>query len=113
VNIAATDTELTIRLSPWEKLVSLHGDVRILWRDVTAASVEPDALGAVAATFKTGLRIPGYRYLATADRRRHFIAVRRGEPALHLTVNGERIRELTVSAPDAERLAQRVGASGP
>lgn len=108
MKIADDDTHLTIQLSPWEKLASLHGDLRIPLDDVTLAAVDPEPLHSVHGKLKTGLRLPGYRYLATADRGRHFIAVRRGEPALHLTLRGMRTREVTISTPEAQRIAGRM-----
>ena len=111
MRIADSDTHLTIHLSPWEKLAGLHGDLCIPLGDITVASVDPHPMPTVVGRLKRGLRIPGYRYLATSDRGRHFIAVRHGEPALHLTLRGMRTREVTVSAPDAERLARRLADS--
>lgn len=108
MKIVESDTHLTVHLSPWEKLASLHGDLHIPLQDVTSAAVDPQPLPSAFGSFKVGLRIPGYRYLATSDRRRHFIAVRRGEPALHLTLRGMRTTEVTVSTPDADRLARHL-----
>lgn len=108
MKIADSDTHLTVHLSPWEKLASLRGDLRIPVQDVTSAAVDHQPLRAVSRKLKLGIRIPGYRYLATSDRGRHFIAVRRGEPALHLTLRGVRTREVTLSTPDADRLARRL-----
>ena len=78
VNITQSDTHLTISLSRWEKLASLHGDLDIPLQDVTAASVDPHPTKSVFGKLKRGLRIPGYAYLATAEHGDHFIAVRRG-----------------------------------
>lgn len=110
MKIADSPTRLTIQLAPWEKLASLHGDVRIPLADVTAAEVDAEPLRSLRGKLKRGLRITGYRYLATVDRGRHFIAVRRGQPALHVTLRDGRPREVTVSTPDAERLAGRLSA---
>jgi hypothetical protein len=106
MNITLTPTHLNIELTTYEKIGGLSADRSIPRADITSANVDRDPLRTIGSRLKVGLRVPRRLFVCWTDRGRHFWAVRRGLPALHVSVGGAgRVRQVTVSAADAERLA--------
>ena len=104
--------ELLLRLSPWEKLGALHGDVRVALnavRDVVAGDAPFHDL--------RGLRAPGtglprrialgtWRYRGGKD----FAALYRAKPAVIVSLQDAPFGRLLVSADDAADVAARIRA---
>jgi hypothetical protein len=110
---ATVGTEfLTIRLSPGERLLALHGDVRVPRAAITGVELLADGFTAVHGLRAPGLQIPRRRLLATMRSRagREFVAIRRGEPAVRITLRGQPWTAVLVSSPHAARLAAEAGA---
>jgi len=106
MNATLTPTHLDIDLTTYEKIGGLSANRSIPREDITSARVDPDPLRTLRGRVKVGLRIPGTLFVCWTGLGRQFWAVRRGVPGLHVTVAGDRRpRELTVSTPDAERIA--------
>jgi hypothetical protein len=98
---------LQIRLNLAEKIGSLHGDLEIPRSAVRAAEVVSDGLRAATGLRAPGLAIPRRVKMGTWRGRgaRRFVAVRRGQPTLRLTLDGQRYDTVLVSTPDADTLA--------
>jgi hypothetical protein len=113
MNATLTLTHLEIELTPFERIGGLTGNRAIPRGDITSARIDPDPLRRLRGRLKVGLRIPGTLFVCWTGLGREFWAVRRGVPALHVTVAGERRpRELTVSTPDAQRIAAALDRPG-
>jgi hypothetical protein len=101
-----TDT-VEIRLSPAERLSSLHGDLRLPRPAILAAEVVADGLAAVHGVRAPGVAIPGRVKMGTW-RDRHgacFVSVRRDTPSLRLTFEQQRYNTVLISTPNATTLA--------
>lgn len=108
--IDVSDTSLTIRLSPVEKVFGLLRD-QVVPRDaVTEVEVVPDGLSAVRGIRAPGLGLPGLRMIGTWRGRgaKRFVSVRRGQPALRVQLAGHRYDELLLGSDTAEQLASRL-----
>jgi hypothetical protein len=106
MNVTLTPTHLNVELRTYEKIGGLSGDRSIPRAAITSASVDADPLATIRRRLKVGLRVPRRLFVCWTDRGRHFWAVRRGLPALHVSVAGDgRLQAITVSSPDAARLA--------
>jgi hypothetical protein len=105
------DSVLEVHLSRWEKVAGLLRDLRVPLDAVIDVEVVPDGLAAAAGLRAPGLALPGVTRYGTWRRRgsKHFVAVRRGMPALRLTLRGQRFADALVSLPDAEDVADRLG----
>jgi hypothetical protein len=116
VNVVVTDGGVEVRLTPLEKALAVYGDISLPWSAIESAEVDPDPLRRMGVGWTAvGLRLPGVRFLCTTGWGRGFWSIRR-MPALRLRVRQGRLREVTVSVPDAaslaEQLAARAGQSG-
>jgi hypothetical protein len=115
VRIDVTETDVSLRLSPAERLMALRGDVHIPREAITAAEAladPPSPLWELAV----GLRAPGWKYRCTSLDGARFWALDRGGPALRIRFDAPgRLREVTVTTRDAEALARelRGGGAGP
>lgn len=98
--IRTTADEVTIELTAAERLWSLRGDVTVPRAAVVAARVEDDALGQVRGIRAPGLAVPGRLKVGTWRGRwgKDLVAVRRGEAAVVVELDGEPWRRLVVSA---------------
>ena len=105
--ITLSDTTLTIRLSPVEKLLGLRRDQAVERGAVTDVHVVPDGMAAARGLRAPGLALPGRRKLGTwrSGGATRLVDVRAGEPTLVVRVKGHRYDELLLSPPDAEALA--------
>lgn len=116
--VSLTENTLEVRLSRLEKIGALQGDLRIPREAIRAAEVVPDGLAATRGLRAPGLGIPGFVKLGTWRGRRNrgdrqFITVRRGLPALRLTLDGQPNDMVLVSTPRAAELAADLGANRP
>lgn len=102
--IHINDETLTLALTSPEKLAALHGNVEVPIAAIASVRLLASGLEAVRGIRAPGLSIPATRKTGTWRGRgtRTFVAARRGMPALHLRLTGQRITDLFVSVPDAE-----------
>ena len=106
-----TPTHLEVLLTPLEKAGGLRGNLRIPRESVVEARVDPDPIATIGwRRLMVGLRIPKRLFVAHSERFQHFWAVKRGLPGVHVRVRDGRPREVTVSAPDAERIVAELNA---
>jgi hypothetical protein len=109
--IEMTPTGITLKLSFWEKIGSLHGDLFI-----PATSLR----GALAVTerkwYRTlGLRVPGAALPGVGiwgtyvwSKKRDFVAWRWGTPVLQLNLSGKPYTRIFIGVPDAAALADEI-----
>ncbi|MGH2943623.1 MAG: hypothetical protein ACRDLN_12705 [Solirubrobacteraceae bacterium] len=102
--------DLVLRLSPWEKLGAVHGDVR-----VPLGAVEDVAVTRAPFDDLRGIRAPGgawprrfalgtWRYRGGKD----FVALYRRRPAVIVRLRDAPYRRLIVCADDADATAERI-----
>ncbi len=110
VRVELTDETLEVRLSLWQKVLGLLGNIRVARADVSDVQVIEDPVrAAMTAGIKVGLRLPWFYYAARTIRLDQAFVVRRGVPALSFAVHNEgALRRVLVSTPDAEELAQQL-----
>jgi hypothetical protein len=110
VRVLLSDRQLEVRLSPLEKALGLMGNITVSRADVVDVSVVEDPLREVMRTgLKVGLRLPWLYYVCRTIRLDRAWAVRRGVPALSLSVrNHGALQQVTVSTPDARELVSLV-----
>jgi hypothetical protein len=104
------DGTLAVRFTPVEKIAGLVRDFAVAATAVTEVRVEEDALAAARGIRAPGLGIPGRRKVGTWRGRSgaSLVSVRRGQPALSVTLDGQRYRTVLVGADDAQRLADQL-----
>jgi hypothetical protein len=110
VRLELTEDSLEVRLSFWQKVLGLLGNIRVARSDVSDVHVVEDPLRDVKGTgIKVGLRMPGFYYVARTIRLDQAFLVRRGAPALSFAVrNHGALNRVLVSTPDAQELAQQL-----
>jgi hypothetical protein len=110
MRVQVTDEAVSVRLSRWQKVLGLLGDIEVPRADVSEARVVEDAVGeAMRAGIKAGLRLPWLCYVCRTIRLDQAFIVRRGVPGLSFAVrNHGALRRVLVSTPDAEQLARRL-----
>jgi hypothetical protein len=99
-----------IVLTRAEKIAGLTRDHVVPLADVVAVAVVHEPVGATTGLRAPGLGIPGRRKVGTwrGRGRREFVCVRRGEPAVELTVTGQRFDSYLVGTPDADAVATAI-----
>ncbi|MFF4807075.1 hypothetical protein ACFY03_02480 [Micromonospora chersina] len=105
----STDT-IRVRLTPAEKLWALRGDLTFPRGSVRAVTVEPDGLRATRGLRAPGLGVPGLRKVGTWFSRagREFVSVHANQPAVRITLAGQRYDALLIGTDDAAALAEAV-----
>ena len=111
--ILVADDTLTVRPTPLSKVAGLLRDQIVPRSAITAVDVVPDGLAAARGLRAPGLALPGRRKIGTWRGRgvRRFVDVRRGQPALRLTLQGQHYDELLIGHDDATDLAARLTSS--
>jgi hypothetical protein len=104
------DEELRLRLSRFERLLALHGDVVVPWRAVTGVEVVPDAYTAVVGLRAPGLGLPGLRLLGTwrTSHGAEFVDVTGHRPGVRIALRDQPFASLLVGTADADALAALV-----
>jgi hypothetical protein len=112
VRVELTEETLEVRLSFWQKVLGLLGNIRVARADVSDVEVVEDPVRAAMDTgIKVGLRLPWLYYVARTIRLDQAFIVRRGVPALSFAVrNNGALSRVLVSTPDAQELARRLQA---
>ena len=102
--------EVSVRLSVWEKIAGLHGDIRFPFSAITAGNVDHDPLSSVRGMRAPGLHVPGRVKIGTWRRSgaKTFAVVRRSTPAVRLDLSGQRFARLVVSVTDAASAAGKL-----
>jgi hypothetical protein len=111
VRVLISDSQLTVRLAPAEKVLGLMGDITVERSDIYDVRLLEDPLSEVMrAGLKVGLRLPWLYYVCRSIRLDRAWAVRRGTPAITFTVrNHGALEQVTASAPQARELVGRLG----
>ena len=107
--IRVTDHEIEVRLTRWEKVAALHGNLHIPRRAIRGIEVVENAMTAVRGVRVPGLHPPRRRAVGTW-RHRHgkdFVAARRS-PGVALVLDGQPWSAVIVSLPDAEGVAAQL-----
>jgi hypothetical protein len=109
--MSLSEDALEIRLARWQKVLGLMRDIRVARAAIGDVEIVADPIRAAMSTgLKAGLRLPWFYYLARTIRLDEAWLVRRGVPALSFSVHdGSSLRRVTVSTPEAEDLARRLG----
>ena len=113
MRVELTEQTLEVRLSFWQKLLGLLGNIKVARADVSDVQVVEDPVrAAMDAGIKVGLRLPWFYYVARTIRLDQAFVVRRGIPALSFAVrNNGALNRVLVSTPEAQDLARRLGSS--
>lgn len=111
MRLEVSEDSVRVRLSRWEKVLGLMGDICVARSAVGDVEVVADPMRAALHTgLKAGLRLPGLYYVARSIKLDRAWVLRRGMPALSFTINdGGTLRSVLVSTPEAEAVAQRLG----
>jgi hypothetical protein len=104
---------VTVRLAMWQKVLGLMRDTVVPLRDIEGVEVVEDAVGvAMRAGTKVGLRVPFLYYAARTLRLDEAFIVRRGTPAVSISIGGEgHLRRALLGTPEASELAGRIEAA--
>jgi hypothetical protein len=110
MRVLLTDKTLEVRLSFWQKLLGLLGNITVPRADVSDVGVVEDPVrAAMDAGIKVGLRLPWFYYVARTIRLDQAFVVRKGVPALSFAVHNEgTLRRVLVSTPDAQELVRQL-----
>ena len=114
MRVIVTDESVQVRLARWQKALGLMRDIVVPRAEVTEVAVVADPIRpALESGIKVGLRLPWLYYVARTIRLDEAFIVRRGVPALSFAVRGEGpLARVLVSTPEAETLAESLGAAG-
>jgi hypothetical protein len=108
VRIDVTETDVTLRPTAVERLAALRGDIRIPRDAITTAEALTNPTSPLWE-LSAGLRAPGWKYRCTSLDGARFWSLDRGGPALRIRFEAPgRLREVTVTTPDAEALAREL-----
>ena len=104
---------LVVALTRGEKVAGLLRDAAFPLTSVRSVEVVDDGLAAVRGLRAPGLGLPGRRMIGTWHGRegRTLVSVRRGHPALRVTLEGERYRRLLLDVDDATATAAALAAA--
>lgn len=108
--ITLTPDTVEVSFSTVEKVTGLLGDQSIPRAAITGVEVVPSGLEAAKGIRAPGLGLPFLRKLGTWRRRsgKELVDVRRGQPALRLTLTGHRYQAVVLGTPDAAKLAEQL-----
>jgi len=112
-SITLTPDTIEVSFTRGEKIGGLVRDQSFLRSAVTTVSVVDDGLAAAKGLRAPGLALPGRRKVGTWRRStgKELVAVRRGEPALRLTLAGQPYVAAVIGTPDAHALARELSAA--
>lgn len=105
--------DIVVELTTAEKIAGVHGSLRFPASAVTASEVVPEGPEAVRGVRAPGLAIPGRRYVGTWRQKggKEFVAVRRGQPALRLSLQGQPFASVLVGVDQPEVSASQLTAT--
>ena len=101
---------LQVRFRLLEKVAGLLRDLDVSRSSIASVVVEPDGIAAARGLRAPGLAIPGVRKVGTwrGRHRKTMVSVRRGQPAVRITLTGEKYDELLLGVDDAAAWADRL-----
>lgn len=111
-SVSVDGGELVVTLERNERFWGLLGDLRVPLTSVTAVEVVPDGRRAVH-----GIRAPGLggtqRLIGTwrAKGDKQYVCVRRGQPAVKVTLDSERFQTVVIGIDDATEVAATIDAA--
>ena len=105
--------EVQVRLTTAEKIFALRGDYAFPLRSVTSVEVFDQGLDAVRGIRAPGMAIPWRRAVGTWRRwaGKELVSVRRGQPAVRVTLDGEHFGAVVIGVDDAARIESALTAS--
>jgi hypothetical protein len=105
------DDEVVVRLTTFEKIFALRGDLRFPRGSVRNVERYDDGLDAVRGFRAPGLALPGIVKVGTWRRRsgKELVVVRRGEPALRIELDGQPFGALVVGGADVDAAHAALG----
>ncbi|WP_214368459.1 hypothetical protein [Pseudonocardia sp. H11422] len=105
-----TDDALHVTFTRPEKLAGLIKDVRVPLSAVRDAVVVPDGMVATRGLRAPGLAVPGARKIGTWRRpgEKTLVSVRRGRPAVRVSLAGQRHDTLLLDVDDPAGLVERL-----
>jgi hypothetical protein len=111
--MASLDVEgddLVLRLSPWERLGALHGNVRVPRTSVRAVSASDRPWKVLRGIRAPGTGCPRLIMLGTTRglRWKDFNAVYRRRPVVVVDLEGQKFARLVVTSDEAAALAARL-----
>jgi hypothetical protein len=110
MRVIIDERTVQVRLSLWQKVLGLMGDITVDLADVSGVEVVQNPVRrAMMAGWKVGLRMPWVCYIGrTLSLDRAFV-VRRGVPGLSFSVrNHGALASVLVSTPEALELAEQL-----
>lgn len=113
--ITLTPDTVEVSFTAAEKVAGLVRDQSIPRSAITAATAIDDGLSATDGKRAPGLGLPGLRKVGTWRRSgsKELVAVRRGEPALRITLDGFAYQVAVLGTPEAHQLARELSAARP
>jgi hypothetical protein len=113
MRLEISDDHVEVRLARWEKILGLMGDIRVPRAAVADVRVVENPMREVLRTgLKVGLRLPGLYYVARSIKLDRAWVLRRGTGAVSFAVeDGGVLRQVLVSARDAEAVAKQLGSA--
>lgn len=115
-SLTITSDRLQVRFTRFEKLAGLLRDVDIPLTEIRSCTAIRHGFTAVRGSRRPGFDLPGRLKVGTWWRggQRTVVCVRRGEPALHISVRGHDDPSWLIGTPEAAQLAQELAAwAGP
>jgi hypothetical protein len=111
MRVEITADTVEVRLSRWQKVLGLMGNVRVAREEVDDVQVLDKPLGQIKRSgLMAGLRVPWLYYVARTIRLDEVWIVRRSVPALSFSVRGPgTLKRVVLSTPEAQALARRLG----
>ena len=106
-SVQIADMELRVRFGRAEKVFGFLRDTNVPLSQVRDVEVVDNGLAAPSGLRAPGYAWPGQRKFGTWRRRgaTSLVSVRRGQPALRISLEGNRYDELVLGADDAQSLA--------
>ena len=106
--ITLTPDTIEVSFTAAEKLVGLVRDQSIPRSSVTDVTVVDDGLSATKGMRAPGLGLPGVRKIGTWRRTsgKELVTVRRGEPAVRITLHGHPYQAAVLGTAEAHALAR-------
>ena len=117
MRVLVDENSVEVRLSPWQKILGLLGNIRVRRADVSDVQlVQEPVKEAMATGVKVGLRLPWLYYIARTIQLDQAFVVQRGVPGLSFAVNdGGKLKRVLVSTRNAAQLVDQLsaGSAGP
>ncbi len=112
MRVVVSDKTVEVRLSRWQKIVGLMGDISVPRAGVSDVElVERPLKEVMRMGLKIGLRAPFLCYVGRTIKLDQAFVVTRKAPALSFRIHGEGpLERVLVSTPEAAELARRLGA---